>query len=236
LQRTQTPVELQINAVRIAQNVQDFSSEGAFAVLIGARLVEAPKEERPAGPPEDRSPQAGVAESPDCSGSEEMWIAFDAGTENFAITDCSPGLLFEGEKLGFLNWVPPMARDGLETWVVDEVAACGELGSMSSSVIERFHLRVPAAPARSIVAEKAWLEVRPSEVDEDGDLSLPVVLRLRGGEARQWRRGPGNSRPSAPGSRRACGARSARRRDSGTSRGVPKHRAGTPRKGCWRNG
>jgi hypothetical protein len=196
LQKDRTLVELQINAVRVVQKIHDSSSEGAFGILIGARLLESPREERSDRPPDDgMTPQTDTAEGSDCSGPEDMWIAFDAGTEGFVINDCSPGVCLDSE-LGLLRWAPPMARHGLETWVVDEVAACGQLGNMSSTVIEQFHLRVPAMPARSIVAEKAWLEVKPTEIDEDDQLSLPVVLWLRGVACQQRPCCSGGTRPT----------------------------------------
>ncbi|CAK0833190.1 unnamed protein product [Prorocentrum cordatum] len=159
LQKGQAIVELKINAVRVVQSIYDSSSESSFGILVGARLVEAPREETsPARPPEDTPAQMGAADS------EDMWIAFDAGTENFAISECSPGIFSECEQHGLLSWTSHMARHGLETWVVDEVAACGQLGSTSSTVIEQFHLKIPAAPARSRSAEKAWLKFCPQRL------------------------------------------------------------------------
>lgn len=191
-------IELQVNAVRVAQNVCDSSSHRAFRVLLGMRLVESASDQ-----PErlqDDELQSGSSDL------EDMWIAFDAATDNFLITGYSPNFGFLDDVMGLLRWFPPMARHGLEQWVVSEVQGCGKSGSETGSgsmqcptqdpcsvpsgeVIEQFQLRIPAVSAMSIMAERAWLEVRPSEVDEDGDLSLPVVLRLRGGEAQQWRRG-----------------------------------------------
>jgi len=192
-------VELQVNAVRVAQNVCDSSSQNSFRVLFGIRLVESASDQ-PEQLQDDELLQSGESDF------EDMWIAFDAATDNFLITGCSPNLGFLDDVMGLLRWFPPMARQGLEQWVVSEVQGCGNSGRENSSgslqcpaqdpssvpsgnVIEHFQLRIPAVSAMSITAERAWLDVRPTEVDEDGDLSLPVVLRLRGGEAQQWRRG-----------------------------------------------
>jgi len=175
-------VELQINAVRFVQNICGSSAQVAFGILLGARLVE-PTRESSTRCQDGQPLQPDAQREVECA---DMWIAFDAGTSNFRIDDCSPQLCLNDDRKGLMRWFPPMVRQSLEKWVVDEVAACGDSGNVSSDVVEHFHVRVPAVPARSITAERAWLEVKPTEADEDGELSLPAVLWLRGVVSRQW--------------------------------------------------
>lgn len=189
-------IELQVNAIRAVQSISDSSSEGASGVLLGMRQVDSPgeKPDRPQSPEDDESSVPCGREESDLE-DEDMWILFDAGDDNFAIMDYSPNLCLGSDGTGLLRWFPPMARQGCERWVVDTVQACGVSGTASSEVVEHFQLRIPAVPARSITAKKAWLEAQPMEVGEQDEVSLPVVLRLRG-EVAQQRRPGGGAKPT----------------------------------------
>ncbi|CAK0823930.1 unnamed protein product, partial [Prorocentrum cordatum] len=84
-----------------------------------------------------------------------------------------------------------MVRKDLEQWVIDEVQSCSISSRESSEVIEGFQLRIPAVPGVSFMAEQAWLEVEPIEVDQQDEVSLPATLWLRGGVAQLLHRGDG---------------------------------------------
>eukprot|EP00419_Tripos_fusus_P001703 CAMPEP_0172686678 /NCGR_PEP_ID=MMETSP1074-20121228/21109_1 /TAXON_ID=2916 /ORGANISM="Ceratium fusus, Strain PA161109" /LENGTH=388 /DNA_ID=CAMNT_0013506021 /DNA_START=404 /DNA_END=1566 /DNA_ORIENTATION=+ len=173
-----TRMDLHLNAVKVVLNVCNSLAESEFGMLLGMRDEAATG--CSVGLQDDELAKDSGRDVPE---SEVMWIEFDAGTERLSIMDHSSEFIVRNE---LLSWFPPLERSTLERWIFDEVSGCGDNGGKPSDCIEKFELRIPAVPATSVVAGRAWLEVKPTEVGEAGMSSLPAVLWLHGVKVCRW--------------------------------------------------